>query len=448
MLKWIKKLFGRGENSMNDLNKKISEFLISKERHIMVLGEKYYAGEHDILNKKRESVGEKGVLEENFLLVNNKIVDNQYSKLVDQKINYILGKPMTVKFENEKYRKILNKSFNKAIKYLATHVLNNGVGWLFVYYDNLGNLKFKPFKGSEVLPIYNEDDELETVIRILKKSKQNKVEIYTKNGVSKGVLKNNNSLQIIEENIPYVNIGENGFNWTKIPVIPFRYNQLELPLITRVKSLQDAINTIISNFMDNMSEDIRNTVLVLVNYDGQDIGEFRRDLRDLGVIKINTVDGAVGDVKTLQIEVNSENYKTILSILKKAIIDNGRGYDAKDDRLSGNPNEMNIQSMYSEIDLDANNIETEFQASLEELIWFINTHLKLKEDIEFSFDRDVLINQSQTIENCGKSMGIISNETIIAKHPWVTDVDIEKERLKKELEIKVINEDIDFKGDA
>lgn len=29
------------------------------------------------------------------------------------------------------------------------------------------------------------------------------------------------------------------------------------------------------------------------------------------------------------------------------------GFDAKDDRLSGNPNQMNIQSMYSDIDTDA-----------------------------------------------------------------------------------------------
>ena len=46
------------------------------------------------------------------------------------------------------------------------------------------------------------------------------------------------------------------------------------------------------------------------------------------------------------------------------------GYDAKDDRLSGNPNQMNIQSMYSDIDLDANDMETEFQAAFEEILWF------------------------------------------------------------------------------
>ena len=57
-----------------------------------------------------------------------------------------------------------------------------------------------------------------------------------------------------------------------------------------------------------------------------------------------------GGVKTLTVEVNAENYKSILEVFKKALIENARGYDAKDERMSGNPNQMNIQSMYSDID--------------------------------------------------------------------------------------------------
>ena len=142
-----------------------------------------------------------------------------------------------------------------------------------------------------------------------------------------------------------------------------------------VKTLQDGLNTIISNFQNNMEEDARNTILVLVNYDGENLGEFRKNLATYGAVKVKTVDGAGGDLKTLQVEVNAENYKAILEIFKKAIIENAMGYDAKDDRMSGNPNQMNIQSMYSDIDLDANSMETEFQASFEELLWFINVHL-------------------------------------------------------------------------
>ena len=76
----------------------------------------------------------------------------------------------------------------------------------------------------------------------------------------------------------------------------------------------------------------------------------------------------------MQVEINADNYRTLLDVFKKAIIENAMGYDAKDDRLSGTPNQMNILSMYSDIELDANSMETEFQASLEELLWFVNVH--------------------------------------------------------------------------
>ena len=158
-------------------------------------------------------------------------------------------------------------------------------------------------------------------------------------------------------------------------MIAFKYNNKEIPLIKMVKSLQDGLNLIESNFQNQMEEDPRNTILVVVNYDGENLGEFRRNLATYGAVKVRTVDGAGGDVRTLQVEVNSENYKSIIELFKKAIIENAMGYDAKDDRMSGNPNQMNIQSMYSDIDLDANGMETEYQSSMEELLWFLNMHL-------------------------------------------------------------------------
>ena len=190
-----------------------------------------------------------------------------------------------------------------------------------------------------------------------------------------------------------------------------------------------------------MQEDARNTILVLQNYDGQNLGEFRRNLAQYGAVKVKTVDGAAGDLKTLEINVNSENYKVILEIFKKALIENARGYDAKDDRLSGNPNQMNIQSMYSDIDLDANGMETEFQASMEELLWFINVHLFNtgmgdfeQEEIDIIFNRDILINESEVIDNCSKSSGLLSDETVVANHPWVDDPQAELDRIAEQKE--------------
>ena len=50
------------------------------------------------------------------------------------------------------------------------------------------------------------------------------------------------------------------------------------------------------------------------------------------------------------------------------------------------------------------------------------------------FNRDMLMNESDIIDNCQKSQGIISDETIISMHPWVDDPQLEMERLKKQKE--------------
>ena len=97
--------------------------------------------------------------------------------------------------------------------------------------------------------------------------------------------------------------------------------------------------------------------------------------------------------------------------------------------------------MYSDIDLDANGMETEFQAAFDDLLWFINQDFANtgqgdfeEEEITIVFNRDMPVNESEAIENCGKSVGILSNETIVAQHPWTTDVELELERIKKEKE--------------
>ena len=454
-----------GKNRMTDeqyIVKEINNFKISQRRKEMLDGEKYYAGKHDILSRKRTVIGENGELEEVKNLPNNRIVDNQYKKMVDQKNNYLLGQPISVHCENEQYAKLLkqylfNRKFQRLMKAVGEDSLNCGIGWLFIHYDEHGEITFKRLKPFEIIPLWKDAEHtvLDGAIRIYEviayEGRQEKViqkvEVYDDKGITFFELTDGGDLTPVE---PYVQNyftithedgTETGYNWTKIPLIPFKYNTKEIPLIKMVKTLQDGLNTIESNFQNSMEEDTRNTILVLMNYDGQNLGEFRRNLAQYGAVKVRTVDGAGGDLKSLQVEVNSENYKAILEIFKKAIIENAMGYDAKDDRLAGNPNQMNIQSMYSDIDLDANNMETEYQASFEDLLWFVNCHFANMgmgdfegEEVDIIFNRDILISEGEVIDNCQKSVGVLSDETIIANHPWVDDPQAEMERIKKQKE--------------
>lgn len=434
--------------------KEINRFKLSQRRKEMLDGEKYFDGCHDILRRERTVIGKDGELETVNNLPNNRIVDNQYKKMVVQKTNYLLGRPITIRCDNDDYLKLLkqylNKRFMRTLKAVGEDALNCGIGWLFPMYDDKGNFTFKRFRPWEIIPGWKdaEHTELEYFIRIYEvvgyigntEKIIQKVEVYDENGVSYFELTDGGALiREADEHLPYFSIENQGFNWSKIPLIPFKYNSKEIPLIKMVKSLQDGLNIIESNFQNQMEEDPRNTILVVVNYDGENLGEFRRNLATYGAVKVRTVDGAGGDVKTLQVEVNAENYKAIIELFKKAIIENAMGYDAKDDRMSGSPNQMNIQSMYSDIDLDANGMEMEFQASFEELLWFINCHLYNiglgdfeGEDVEIIFNRDMMLNEGETIDNITKSAGVLSDETLIAQHPWVSDVQAELNRLAEQ----------------
>jgi SPP1 family phage portal protein len=175
------------------------------------------------------------------------------------------------------------------------------------------------------------------------------------------------------------------------------------------------------------------------NYDGENLAEFRYNLAAYGAVKVKTIDGAAGGVQTLQIEVNAENYKTLLELLKKALIENAMGYDAKDDRMAGNPNQMNILSMYSDIDLDASGMETEWQASFEDLLFFVNAHLANTgqgdfsgEEIEIVFDRNMIMNENEKIQGVMASVGLLSEKTLMSQHPYVIDVEKEIEAVTKE----------------
>lgn len=463
----ISNLISQGAKSrMNDrefLEREIERWKCSPQRIMQIKGHLYYDNEHDILMRKRMVIGEGGRLQAVNNLPNNRIIDNQYAKMVNQKANYLLGQPFVIEGENTEYTELLkhifNKRFMKVLKNGGKAALNGGISWLHPYYTEEGKLAFRMFPGYEILPEWKDSEHtiLDFAVRLyLVEGYEGttpkiieKVEIYDLKGVHKFVLDGGTLVPDVDADnrgfeFPYVTVIDGSgtpavLNWQKIPLIPLKYNESETPLIKKVKTLQDGINAMLSDFENNMQEDSRNTILILKNYDGQDLGEFRRNLAVYGAVKVRYDGETKGGVETLEITVNAENYKVILEIFKKALIENAMGYDAKDDRLSGNPNQMNIQSMYSDIDLDANDMETELQAAFEEILWFVNVHLANtghgdfeNEDVTVIFNRDMMMDEGQIIENIKNSVGILSNQTLVAQHPWIDDAVDELKKIEEE----------------
>ena len=98
-----------------------------------------------------------------------------------------------------------------------------------------------------------------------------------------------------------------------------------------------------------------------------------------------------------------------------------------------------LQSIYNDIDLDANGMELEFQRSLKELLWFVNMYLYnttgkdyTNNKVKFIFNRDMMMNESE-IMTMLQGLGIeISQRTLISQVPWIDDVQKELDRVKEE----------------
>ena len=337
---------GAGLTELEFFAREIVAWEKSSERLEQMAGERYYSGEHDILKRKRTAIGPDGKLMVLENLPNAHVVDNQYTKMVDQKVNYLVGKPFTFNCENKAYVQILGKRFNasfrRMLKYITEDALNGGKCWLFVHYDEQGELCFRRFPAFQVLPFWADDDHttLDAAARLylqevwdgLAKKIVKRVELFKPDGIYRYVLDGSTLIPDVElgDYAPYITrkTGDKveHFNWDRFPLIAFKYNKKEIPLIRRVKSLQDGINGLLSDFENNMEENPRNTILILKDYDGENLGEFRRNLATYGVVKVREN----GGVDSLGVVVTAENYKAILELFKKALIENAGGYDAKD----------------------------------------------------------------------------------------------------------------------
>lgn len=450
--------FSPAPGDLQILEWELRRWLGSAERERMLVGQAYFEGRQDILRTPRQVIGRGGQPETVRNLPDNRLVNNQYGKLVNQKADYMLGQPISWEVDSTAFdaalKRVFDRRFMRQLKRLGKDCYNHGIAWLYPYINGEGRLVFRRFPGYEILPLWRDSEHsvLEAALRFFMVENwtdgsmrpEYRVEVFDLNGIHQFIWEQERLRPLDACHHAYMlhYLPDGGFervNWSRVPLIPFKLNEREQPLIMRVKGLQDALNTMLSHFQNALQEDAHNTVLVIKNYDGTDLDEFRHNLAAYGAVKVKTVDGAGGGIDTLSIKVDAANYQAIIEILKNAIVENGMGYDAKMDKGYRAANELNIKSMYSDITLDANDLETEWQGAFEDLLWFVKRYLLNTGQGDFLdcawrliFNRDIMVDEGEVIDNCRKSVGIISDDAIIAQHPWVNDIHGEILRLRRQ----------------
>ena len=94
-------------NAGVELTKIINQDLISEQKKEMKVSKRYYDKKHDILDYRLIYTDSDGRVHEEKNRSNIKIVYPFYTEIIDQKVNYLLGKQPEFKTENEQLAMLL-----------------------------------------------------------------------------------------------------------------------------------------------------------------------------------------------------------------------------------------------------------------------------------------------------------------------------------------------------
>lgn len=460
----------------------------SKERKLMLEGISYYDNETEINKKVRyDHCGTDASV--NDKLSNAKMHKNMMRKLTRQKVNTLLGKPYSIKTDDDNYKKILEEEY--FTKYMYRKIFNTtkeaikeGINWLNAYYDENGTLQFRRVPGNQVRVFWadREHTKIAQLIHyyeiVVYKGSESKTstyaDYYSPNGVIHYVMEDsgfvrdkerpaeegnftlmvpqtedikNDKGEVVETTYK---LDENGniifepqqMVWDRIPWVPLKYNEEETSLLKYIKEFQDYYEKVFSAAVDVVI-DIPNAIKVFKGYSGADLGELTTNIAKYRAVLVDPD----GDANTLETDFNIDVFDKVLDRIRKDAYEDGGGVDMQSDK-TGDKSGVGLKFLYSDLDLDLEELEQEMDVFFEWMLWFIDYDIRMKynkdyEDVEvtFSFNKTNIVNESELISMINNSRDMIPDSILLPRHPFVEDVTeveeaIEEQRLAEEEEMQ------------
>jgi SPP1 family phage portal protein len=427
----------------------IKHFIDNHDTSDLQVGVRYYENENDILNRKMHRY-ENGTKVVDETKVNNRIPHGWHKLLVDQKTSYLVGNPINFSAEDTLLKFIneyLGEKFDDIANELVKNASNKGVEWLHPYIDENGEFDFIITPAEQIIPIYEGSKQkvLQYVIRYypiqINGKDTIKVEFWDESQVWFYVRENGEYVpDPFEEVNPQSHFyfglpgQEQGYGWGKVPFIPFKNNEEMKGDIHYYKELIDAYDLTVSDNQNSL-EEIQELIYVLKGYEGTSLSEFMTNLRFYKAITVDENGGV--ETKTAEVPIDSADKH--LDRLRESIFMFGQGVDVGSDKFGNSPSGIALKFLYSLLDLKSNILERKFRQGIQELMWFLCEYLSISgkgefnyKDIDFTFRRSMMVNDLEQAQIASQSKGIISDETILANHPWVNDLEEEKRRIEEE----------------
>jgi SPP1 family phage portal protein len=415
-------------------------------------GVNYYFNKTEIKNRKKYYYDNDGNKIEDTEGINNKIPHGWHKLLVDQKVSYLVGQPITITSEDkdlaEKVKDTLGEDLEDTLPELVKNGSNKGREWLHPFIDEEGNFDYVTIPAEQGIPIYDNSKRknLEAFIRYYYLDDDlMKIELWDREKVTFYEKINGEIVLDVNEEInpaPHYTYGPtdspDGYGWGEVPFIEFANNEERVSDLVFYKELIDEYDKTDSDVANNL-EEIQALIYVLKGYEGTSLAELMSNIRKYKAIAMDAEEGA--GVDTIQAEVPIASVDSHLDRTGDNIILFGQGVDPSPDKFGNNPAGVALKNLYSLLDMKSNVLERKFNTGLSWLYWFVVEYLKITNQvsdvadyktIKSTFNKTMLTNEQEQITMARDSVGVISKRTIVANHPWTTDVEDELKELEKE----------------
>lgn len=474
------KLIAEGALNESDILKYIINHDInSTQKKNMQLGERYYNGEHDVLQKdftssrileNDEITGEQHYkLFRNINRSNHKNINAFLKILVDQKTAYLVSKEPTIRVagaednaEKKAYERVLcdfsDDTFNEILQDLVTGASNKGFETIHIYYDTNGKLDYCIVPANEIIAIYdtNNQKELQEVIRyydivVVENGQQytrKKVEWWTKHNVTyyiekeKDLYMRDNTIKANPSPHWWSVTNLDGFDkkrqehsWGRVPFLILKNNRSSTTDLEHIKGLIDAYDLISSEGTNNFL-DLVELYWVIAGYGGETAHAIAKRLQ---INKAVHISDASGKIEAKQIELPVAGRLEYLKMLRKDIFHFGMGVDTDSDKFGNAPSGVSLKFQYTLLDQKAGNMIAKLKKVIKELLWFVTDDYNRTHGTNYNADdmivdinKNIITNDVEIINMIQCSKGIVSDKTLLAMHPFVTDVNAEMQEMEAE----------------
>lgn len=408
------------------------------------VAERYYRNETDILFKDKHK--EDTEMENPLRNADNRIPRNFHGLIVNQKAAYAFTAPPLFDIgntkDNKKISEILGDEYAKNCMELCINAANTSIGWVHYWYSDNG-FEWAVVPSEQIIPIFDRGlkRKLIGVMRVYPDIDDDTGDNYIIYEYWSDIecqafrRRTSDMLDMLTYYDMFIEPNTSDMtscykhDYGEVPFIPFYNNNIRVDDLRNIKPLIDVYDKVYSGFINDL-DDIQELIFVLSGYGGQDLNTFLTDLKKYKTIKVDGDEG--GAISTLNIEIPIEARNSVLEATRKAIFEQGLGFDPQPENF-GNQSGEALKFMYSLLEMKVGLMETEFKLGFARLVRAIckNQGIECGSIIQ-TWTRTSIKNDTEQAEICKNSVGIVSKKTILKNHPLVEDADQELKQLDKE----------------